>query len=45
MNLRAPEETRDTVERVHNIFAPRCPVFRTLTPAIAITSSFTLISE
>ncbi|PYS02480.1 MAG: hypothetical protein DMG15_19095 [Acidobacteria bacterium] len=40
--LRAPESTRDTVERVHGIFADKCPLFRTLHTAIEITSSYTL---
>lgn len=43
MKLRAPEETRDTVKRVHGIFASKCPVYRSLHPQIQITSSFTLI--
>ena len=45
MKLRAPEEARQTVDRVHGIFASRCPVFRSLTPAIEITSSYTLVTE
>lgn len=40
--LRAPEDARDTVERVHGFFANKCPVFRTLHTAIQITSSYTL---
>jgi uncharacterized OsmC-like protein len=40
--LRAPEDARDTVERVHGIFASRCPVYRSLQNAIEITSSYTL---
>ena len=42
MQLRAPEEARETVERVHSFFASKCPVFRSLSPAIEITSSYTL---
>jgi uncharacterized OsmC-like protein len=45
MKLRAAANTRETVERVHGFFAQRCPVFRSLTPGIQITSSYTLISE
>jgi uncharacterized OsmC-like protein len=45
MKLRAAEDASDTVERVHGFFAQRCPVFRSLTPGIQITSSYTLISE
>ena len=43
--LHAAEEMRDTVERVHGFFAPKCPVFKTLSPAIAITSSYSLLPE
>ncbi len=40
--IAAPEEKRETIERVHGIFAPKCPVYRTLRPAIQITSSYQL---
>ena len=40
--LRAPEDARDTVDRVHGFFANKCPVFRSLQAAIQITSSYTL---
>ncbi len=43
MKLRAPEEVRETVERVHGFFASKCPVYRSLSPAIQITSSYTLV--
>ncbi len=42
-NLRAPESVRETVERVHGIFANKCPIFRTLHTAIQVTSSYTLV--
>ena len=45
MTLRAPEAARETVERVHGFFASKCPVFRSLSPAIEITSSYTLSPE
>ena len=45
MKLRAPEEARETVERVHGFFAQKCPVFRSLTPGIQITSSYTLLPD
>jgi uncharacterized OsmC-like protein len=45
MKLRAAEDVRETVERVHGFFAQRCPVFRSLSPGIQITSSYTLIQE
>ena len=40
--LAAPEEARPTVERVHGIFAEKCPVYRSLRDAIEITTSFEL---
>ena len=33
---------RDTVERVHGMYAMRCPLYRTLHNAIQLTSSYTL---
>jgi uncharacterized OsmC-like protein len=38
MLLKANEEHRATVERVHGLFADRCPVYRSLRDAIAITT-------
>jgi organic hydroperoxide reductase OsmC/OhrA len=43
MQLHAPEEVRDTIDRVHGVFAQNCPVFRSLRAAIEITSSYTLL--
>jgi uncharacterized OsmC-like protein len=40
--LRAPEDARATVERVHGVYANKCPVYRTLQPAMQITSSYEL---
>ena len=45
MKLRAPEEARETVERVHGFFASKCPVFRSLSPGIEITSSYTIVPD
>ena len=45
MKLRALEEARSTVERVHGLFASKCRAFRSLTPAIQITSSYTLVTS
>ena len=42
-NLRAPENVRETVERVHGFFANKCPIFRSLHAAIEITSSYKLV--
>ncbi len=38
MNLRAPAADRETAERVHGVYRDSCPVYRTLKPAIAITT-------
>lgn len=43
--LRAPEDSRKTVDRVHGFFAEKCPVYRSLQAAIAITSSYTLVNS
>ncbi|MGB1657755.1 MAG: OsmC family protein [Longimicrobiales bacterium] len=40
--LRAGEEHRETVERVHAMHADRCPVYKTLKDAIEITTEFVL---
>jgi len=42
MRLAAPPEVKDTVERVHGIYAMRCPLYRTLHHAIQLTSSVEL---
>jgi uncharacterized OsmC-like protein len=44
-HLRAdePEKVRETVERVHGVFANQCPVYRSLRPAFAITSTVDII--
>ncbi len=41
--LKAPTESRDVVERVHEMYANRCPLYRSLKPAFAITSSYELV--
>jgi uncharacterized OsmC-like protein len=38
LRLKATEEQRATAERVHGMYADRCPVYRTLKDAIAITT-------
>jgi uncharacterized OsmC-like protein len=38
LSLKAAESHRDTANRVHGFFADRCPIYRTLKPAIAITT-------
>ncbi len=42
--LRAPEDVRTTVDRVHGFFADKCPIYRSLRPAIQITSAYRLVS-
>ena len=42
MQLAASEQVRETVERVHKMYAMNCPLYRTLHNAIQLTSSYTL---
>ncbi len=43
--LRAPAEQRDVIEQVHGFHARFCPVYRSLIPAIEITTSLELIED
>ena len=43
MRLEAPESAREVVERVHGMYAMRCPLYRTLHTAIAFTTSYELV--
>ena len=45
MRLVAPEDTRTRVDRVHGVYAMRCPLYRTLHHAIALSSSVELSAE
>ena len=45
MRLVAPQVLLETVERVHGIYAMRCPLYRTLHKAIQLTSSFQLVGS
>jgi uncharacterized OsmC-like protein len=45
MRLAAPEDARETVERVHGFYAMRCPLYRTLHRSIALSSSYELVAE
>ena len=38
LHLKAPAADRETAERVHGFYQDRCPVYRSLKPAIAITT-------
>jgi len=40
--LIAPEGVRETVERVHGMYAMRCPLYRTLRGAMQLSSSYVL---
>jgi len=42
MHLVASEEGRETIERVHGLYAMHCPLYRTLHKAIQLTSSVDL---
>ena len=44
MRLVASEDVRETVERVHGMYAMRCPLYRTLHTAIALSSSYQLVT-
>jgi uncharacterized OsmC-like protein len=43
--LHAPEQHRQTAERVLGIYANKCPLYRTTKNCIEITSSLTFIAE
>ena len=43
MRLAAPDDLRETVERVHGFYAMRCPLYRTLRGAIELSSSYELV--
>jgi len=45
LKLKAPEEQRQTAERVHAVYADRCPLYRSVKDSIAVTSSLTLLIE
>jgi len=44
MRLVAPQDVKDTVERVHGVYAMRCPLYRTLHNTIQLTSSVELVA-
>jgi len=44
MRLAAQNQLRETVERVHGMYAMHCPLFRTLHKAIQLTSSVELVT-
>jgi len=40
--LAGAEQAREIVERVHGLYAEKCPVYKTMRPAFDITSDFEL---
>ncbi len=40
--LKADEDARETVERVHGMHAEKCPVYRTLRGCIHITTEYVI---
>ena len=45
MRLAATDHRRDTIERVHGLYAMRCPLYRTLRGSIALSSSYEIVAE
>ena len=43
MRLIAPEELKAVVERVHEMYAMRCPLYRTFHRTLQLTSSYKLM--
>ncbi len=43
MRLQAAEDCRETIERVHGMYAMRCPLYRTLRNSIALSSAYELV--
>jgi len=43
--LKAPESERRTAERVHGIYADRCPLYRSVKDAIAVSSTLSFVAE
>jgi len=43
MRLVAGEEVRDVVERVHGMYAMRCPLYRTLHNTLQLSSAVELV--
>jgi uncharacterized OsmC-like protein len=44
-SLAESESVRETVERVHRVYADQCPVYKTLRPAFEITSDCELTTH
>jgi uncharacterized OsmC-like protein len=44
MRLVASEDVKETVDRVHGLYAMNCPLYRTLHKAMQLTSSFEVVA-
>ena len=44
-HVQAPDEARETIERVHQIHAEHCPVYRSIRAAIEITTELAIESR
>ena len=44
MRLQAVASDRDTIERVHGLYAMSCPLYRTLHSAIALSSTVEVVA-
>ena len=44
MRLMAPKGSKDTVERIHGVYAMNCPLYRTLHKAIQLSSTVELVA-
>jgi uncharacterized OsmC-like protein len=44
LRAETPEEVRETVDRVHGFYLEKCPVYRSLRPAMEITSSYDVVA-
>jgi len=45
MRLKASPEVRETVDRVHGIYAMKCPLYRTFHKTLQLTSSVELVEQ
>jgi len=45
LHLKAPATARETAERVHGIYADKCPVYRSLKAGIDITTELVFEPE
>jgi len=43
LKVTASAAMRETIERVHGVYAMRCPLYRTLRSAIQLTSTYTIV--